>query len=297
MKETIEKSPAFMWYPKDILGSARVAEMSLAEEGAYRRLLDYCWINGSVPADPKRAAKLIGKGATPKIAQQCLAMFTPDPNDPDRMLHERMEKERSKQNRNRAERKKAADSRWGKSDKTAPETPPSADSKCNANALQKDMQKPSFSFAYSSDVFSSPNGSEKHTHYSGVRVPQPDGDAEQDTAAYWTELGNRRLDSPFENPKWAVAIDFAVDSGISAGDFGACIDWLRSQEWRRSKRITPEVLTGNLPAFLETRSRESDGAPDWRKAIDDCPDCDAEGLVWRDGGYSSVCRHEGRLAA
>ena len=30
------KSPAFQWYPRDILASARVAEMSLAEEGADR---------------------------------------------------------------------------------------------------------------------------------------------------------------------------------------------------------------------------------------------------------------------
>ncbi len=60
----MNKSPAFQWYPKDILSSARVQEMSLAEEGAYRRALDFCWLNGSLPADTEKLARVIGKGAS-----------------------------------------------------------------------------------------------------------------------------------------------------------------------------------------------------------------------------------------
>lgn len=91
------KSPAFQWYPKDILSSVRVAEMSLAEEGAYRRLIDFCWLNGSIPADPIRASRVVGKGCTREITEAVLPMFTPDPNDPTRLVHDRLEEERRRQ--------------------------------------------------------------------------------------------------------------------------------------------------------------------------------------------------------
>ena len=109
-----DRAPAFQWYPRDILSSMRVQEMTLAEEGAYRRLIDYCWINGYVPSDPKRAAKIIGKGATAEMAQVALAMFTPDPNDPEKMCHDRLLVEEKKQESHRRQRVDAANARWGK---------------------------------------------------------------------------------------------------------------------------------------------------------------------------------------
>ena len=90
------KSPAYQWYPKDILGSSRVAEMTLEEEGAYRRALDYCWLNGSLPDDEKRIAAIIGKNCTVEIASRVKAMFMPG-IDPNRLTHERLEVERAKQ--------------------------------------------------------------------------------------------------------------------------------------------------------------------------------------------------------
>ena len=93
----MNRSPAFQWYPKDILSSSRVAEMTLEEEGAYRRALDFCWINGSVPSDAERLARLIGKGASVLVATVVQPMFIIDVNDPSRMIHERLEIERKKQ--------------------------------------------------------------------------------------------------------------------------------------------------------------------------------------------------------
>ena len=46
-----EKAPAFQWYPKDYLSDLNVVVMTLEEEGAYRRLMDYCWLHGSIPDD------------------------------------------------------------------------------------------------------------------------------------------------------------------------------------------------------------------------------------------------------
>jgi|GEM_PF-6009845 len=91
------KSPAYQWYPKDIMTSERVALLSLIEEGAFRRALDSCWLQGSIPADPEKLAVVIGKKCTKKIALAIVHLFIPHPNDPTRLINERQEVERKKQ--------------------------------------------------------------------------------------------------------------------------------------------------------------------------------------------------------
>lgn len=91
------KSPAFQWYPRDVLSSERVQLMTLSEEGAYRRAIDFCWLGGSIPSDPKHLAKLIGKSCTVAIAKVVLTMFIPHSEDPERMIHERLEIARQQQ--------------------------------------------------------------------------------------------------------------------------------------------------------------------------------------------------------
>ena len=101
----MNKSPAFQFYPSDWLGSQRVSLMTLEEEGAYIRLLAYCWQHGSVPADPEAVARLIGKGASTTLASRVLTMFQPPFQPPlvaplsggTVLVHERLEEERSKQ--------------------------------------------------------------------------------------------------------------------------------------------------------------------------------------------------------
>lgn len=121
-----EKSPAFQFYPQDWLSSARVAEMSLEEEGVYIRLLCYCWTVGSIPADPERCAKLAGKGCSVETATVVQRSFNGSSTDPQRMVHDRLEKERKKQETRRAfaskAGKKSAESRSRRSVTTRPET-------------------------------------------------------------------------------------------------------------------------------------------------------------------------------
>lgn len=93
----MNKSPAFQFYPQDYLASARVAEMTLEEEGAYIRLLCYCWTTGSIPSDPDRCARLIGKGCSTAVATAVQLAFNGCSTDPQRMTHDRLEKEREKQ--------------------------------------------------------------------------------------------------------------------------------------------------------------------------------------------------------
>lgn len=88
------KSPAFQWYPADYLGSQRVQLLTLEEEGAYRRLLDYCWLHGSIPADISLLSRLIGKGASTTLATTVSTMFQPRG---DRLVHDRLDAERRKQ--------------------------------------------------------------------------------------------------------------------------------------------------------------------------------------------------------
>lgn len=165
----MNKSPAFQWYPKDILASARVQELSLAEEGAYRRLIDFCWINGSIPADPERCARLIGKGATTSIASAVQKLFIQHPTDPERLIHDRLELEREKQLEHSEKRKAAAEARWSKQGTPAEARGTRAksrsaanalqgDSKCNANAFQVQCSASASSSASSSSIASSAAG-------------------------------------------------------------------------------------------------------------------------------------------
>jgi Protein of unknown function (DUF1376)/DnaB-like helicase C terminal domain len=56
-------SPAFQFYPADYLADANVQMMTLEEEGAYIRLLSYCWREGTIPADNASLSRLC-KGAS-----------------------------------------------------------------------------------------------------------------------------------------------------------------------------------------------------------------------------------------
>lgn len=52
--------PWMPWFPGDFLSSSKVQRMSLAEQGAYRRLLDFQWMDGLIPSDPEEIARLLG---------------------------------------------------------------------------------------------------------------------------------------------------------------------------------------------------------------------------------------------
>lgn len=87
-------SPAFSFYAKDFL--AGTATMSLAEVGAYVRLLCYQWDSGSVPADPDERARLLGcakaqeRDLWRKVGKKFILVD-------DTYINERLEAEREKQ--------------------------------------------------------------------------------------------------------------------------------------------------------------------------------------------------------
>lgn len=106
------KAPAFQFYAGDWISSQRVALMTLEEEGAYIRLLAFCWQHGSIPDDPEKIARLIGKGASTTLAATLATMFEPGGGG---LVHRRLEEEREKQKewreKSAAGGKKSAESR------------------------------------------------------------------------------------------------------------------------------------------------------------------------------------------
>lgn len=115
-----EKRPAYLWYPKDYLTDENVAPMTLEEEGAYRRLLDYCWLHGSLPGDMKQLASMCKIDGTRMAAlwPAIRPCFRRHPTRKSRWISPRLAKEREALDQRRADKKKAgkmgAEARWGK---------------------------------------------------------------------------------------------------------------------------------------------------------------------------------------
>lgn len=98
------KTPAFQFYPSDWLSSQRVQMMTLEEEGAYIRLLCYCWNHGSIPASPELIARLVGKSCSIQVATSVQRMFNERStsveislNEDHQLVHDRLDRERDKQ--------------------------------------------------------------------------------------------------------------------------------------------------------------------------------------------------------
>jgi uncharacterized protein YdaU (DUF1376 family) len=122
------KTPAFQFYAADYLADEQASLMTLEEEGAYIRLLAYCWREGSIPADETLLSRLC-KGASTTVLRVVTACFQPCADRPDRLTHKRLDDEREKQaewrEKSAAGGRKSAEKRWAKK----PSMPSSLDSK------------------------------------------------------------------------------------------------------------------------------------------------------------------------
>lgn len=86
-----EKSPAFQMYPADYLSDIKVQAMTLEEEGAYNRLMQYCWREVVLPDDHVVLASLC-KGVSPSdLVLSCFVRTA------DGLRHKRLDEERVKQ--------------------------------------------------------------------------------------------------------------------------------------------------------------------------------------------------------
>ena len=97
----MSKSPAFQFYPDKWLSSLNVLMMTPAEEGAYIRLLCYCWESGdcSIPNDDELLAKISRLNeqwfnGSSTIVKRC---FIPHPDKPGFLSNKRLLEEQEKQ--------------------------------------------------------------------------------------------------------------------------------------------------------------------------------------------------------
>lgn len=54
------RPPAFQEYASDLMGDERIREMTLERRGLFQDMRRHCWVNGDIPREPERIARLIG---------------------------------------------------------------------------------------------------------------------------------------------------------------------------------------------------------------------------------------------
>lgn len=92
-----KQPPSYPWYPSDFAGSAKVAVMTLEQEGAYRRLLDHEWQEGAIPDDVEALARICRTTAQhmEKLWKTVRKCFTKNPAEPDTLINQKLEKVRA----------------------------------------------------------------------------------------------------------------------------------------------------------------------------------------------------------
>lgn len=151
-------SPAFQFYPNDFLGSTKVQQMSATEVGAYWLLICACWLDGSLPTDMKRLARIARMKPQQfermwnSVLGECFDVRG------DRLVNPRLEKERKKQTEYRRRQSDAAALRWDKR-RNATAMPATYTPHASGNALQ------------SSSSISSSSTSVKNTDVPRARAP------------------------------------------------------------------------------------------------------------------------------
>jgi uncharacterized protein YdaU (DUF1376 family) len=172
----MNRSPAFQFYPADYLSDENVVMMSLAGQGAYVRLMCYCWREGSIPKDIDRLARLCGidSSAMGQLWAELKLCFAEHPADPERLVHPRLEKEREKQaefHRERTESgKRGAKLRWEREKRRRGETgkaDSSAMAQPEAELLANDASSSSTSVSKRS-----PNGGASAAAGNGKQAPR-----------------------------------------------------------------------------------------------------------------------------
>ncbi len=154
--EMAEKSPAFQFYPRDFLASAKVSLMDNAETGVYTRLLCFCWIDGSIPADLGDLARMLPRTTLAQLKRMWPRIgpcFEVNVADPTRLVQSRLDAEREKQAGFREKKSRAgsngAEKRWQK-DGDATALPPPGDSTAIVLPLANDSSSSSSSSLSSS---------------------------------------------------------------------------------------------------------------------------------------------------
>lgn len=123
-KSTTEKSPAFQFYPKDVLSDGNAMAMPAEAFGIYMRLLCYDWTDNGIVDDDKAWRRLGGfeyynfqgddrdPGDWDIILSYLTPQFIPHPTKEGYVTNPRLLKERANQKKRSLEAQDAANKRW-----------------------------------------------------------------------------------------------------------------------------------------------------------------------------------------
>lgn len=236
MFKRVPKSPAYLWYPDNVLASSRVDDLSPADECWYRRALDRSWMDEGVPADPvkfaKRISKIGHKCPTKTAAMILNEFFVPKKKDPTKMVNERQEKERKKYEENF--RKKS-----------------------NAGKVsgRKRREKKELSAEQRSNGVRTVN-----EHLIPILNPILKEEEREETplleihlgnilAGVKKELGVKKLTASAER-EWINHGKVAFENSFSDSQFVKCFSMLRQ---KHDYPILPQYVTDRLPDFAKTK--------------------------------------------
>jgi len=95
--ENLREKPSFENYASDWMASEEYALASLQERGLLFSLLNYCWANGGIPADPPRMALLLRlqeEDIASAMGNLVRKHFVPAPHDATRLYSSELERQR-----------------------------------------------------------------------------------------------------------------------------------------------------------------------------------------------------------
>lgn len=100
------KRPAFQFYPQDFLSDPNVMALTNEQVGIYIKLICFCWMQGSIPSDIQRLAKMCNMNNLPdeercqhieKLLEPIILCFRKSSISDSQLIHPRLEKEIQKQ--------------------------------------------------------------------------------------------------------------------------------------------------------------------------------------------------------
>lgn len=114
----MSKDPSYPRYSQDYLADYKVMAMTLEEEGMYNRLMDVCWLQGEISADPVYLAGICkGKQPTELVLSCFIAVGSLPDRNPIALRHKRLDEIRNEREKHRAIQslagQKGNKARWG----------------------------------------------------------------------------------------------------------------------------------------------------------------------------------------
>lgn len=100
--------PYYTWFWRDHRANRRAQRLSLAAEGALRRLFDECWAEGMIPSDPPAVAEILGcSSAEVREVWPAIESFFEAADVDGFLVNRKLEGMRTKMDRERADKVRA----------------------------------------------------------------------------------------------------------------------------------------------------------------------------------------------